>query len=610
MYFLPKIRLKIGPRIMGLVTVLLVLMIGCFWYALYKMKHIGRELHEVVNEDFPMVNLVTQITTHQLEQSIWLERALRYGEIIPAREKAKELLKRAEEEIKSKSRLVRKEIEKARRLANEAKAKVSTEEQRQAFKEIGQKLRAIEAQYAAYEDHLFQLFDELKQGNLKQAELLAQKIDQEVKELDQKLEEYQKKAEWFLKKSLASADNHEKEACTGLGIIGLVALIFGLATGGFIARGITTKLKELIIRLKDLATGEADLTKQLTVRAINCSQVIGCGNVDCPVYGKEARCWYEAGSYAPEVHCSKIKNGEYSSCEECKVYKQAMDTELDEVASLVNAFILRIRDLVAKVKVRGEEVAEEAQSLSLVSEQLASSAVEAQAQAEEVNHAVGATSESISSVATAMEEMTATVEEISQHTARANEVAQEASTEAARAQEVIRNLTEASNRISEVSKIIGSIAEQTKLLALNATIEAARAGEAGKGFAVVANEVKELAKQTTKATEEITQKLNAIQQESQMAMKAVNEITEIITHINEGASSIASAIEEHTAIMAEVSQKIAEQSASGDEVREKMATIKYITEEASEILSTFYQDTAQLKEAATRLEELVAKFKV
>ncbi len=595
---------------MGLVIVLLVLMIGCFWYALYKMKHIGRELHEVVNEDFPMVNLVTQITTYQLEQTVWLERALRYGEIIPAREKAKELLKRAEEEIKNKSHLVRNEIEKARRLANEAVAKVSTEEQRQAFKEISQKLMAIEAQYAAYENHIFLLFDELRQGNLKQAELLAPKIDQEVKELDKRLEEYQKKAEWFLKKSLASADTHEKEASTGLGIIGLVAIVFGLVTGGFIARGITTKLKELIIRLKDLATGEADLTKQLAVRAINCSQTISCGNVDCPVYGKEAHCWYEAGSYAPEIYCSKIKNGEYSSCEECKVYKQALDTELDEVASLVNAFILRIRELVAKVKVQGEEVAEEAQSLSSVSEQLASSAVEAQAQAEEVSQAVGVTSESISAVAAAMEEMTATVEEISRHTARANEVAQEANIEATKAQEVIRNLAEASNRISEVSKIIGSIAEQTKLLALNATIEAARAGEAGKGFAVVANEVKELAQQTGNSVTEIDEMLKDLQSGVTDVLSTVDRISQVIQHVAEFSNNVAAAIEEQTATTNEISantQKISTEVNDMVQMSETIAAAGNQTAQGAEQVKT---TAYKLRELSDALRKLLGEFKV
>ena len=87
----------------------------------------------------------------------------------------------------------------------------------------------------------------------------------------------------------------------------------------------------------------------------------------------------------------------------------------------------------------------------------------------------------------------------------------EAVAAASSANDTIVSLADASTQIGKVIDIITSIAQQTDLLALNATIEAARAGEAGKGFAVVANEMKELAKQTAAATDEIRNKIEAIQ---------------------------------------------------------------------------------------------------
>ncbi len=133
--------------------------------------------------------------------------------------------------------------------------------------------------------------------------------------------------------------------------------------------------------------------------------------------------------------------------------------------------------------------------------------------------------------------------------------------------ETIAKLGQSSAEIGKVIKVITSIAQQTNLLALNATIEAARAGEAGKGFAVVANEVKELAKQTAKATEDISRKIEAIQADTKGAVDAIGQIGRIIMQINDIQNTIASAVEEQTATTNEISRNVAEAAKGSTDIR-------------------------------------------
>ncbi len=153
--------------------------------------------------------------------------------------------------------------------------------------------------------------------------------------------------------------------------------------------------------------------------------------------------------------------------------------------------------------------------------------------------------------------MSSSIVEISKNAGEATRVANDAVGVADQTSQIIRKLGASSVDIGNVVKVITSIAQQTNLLALNATIEAARAGEAGKGFAVVANEVKELAKETARATEDISQRVQAIQVDSEGAVSAIDQISSIIGQINEIFGTIASAVEEQTATSNEINRSIA-----------------------------------------------------
>lgn len=218
----------------------------------------------------------------------------------------------------------------------------------------------------------------------------------------------------------------------------------------------------------------------------------------------------------------------------------------------------QLKHLLDQITSNSQGLSVSSEELTGVSQQMAGSAEETAAQASVVSAASEQVSKNVEVVATSADELMASIREIAKSSNEAARVAKAAVGVAEQTNQRIGKLGESSVEIGKVIKVITSIAEQTNLLALNATIEAARAGEAGKGFAVVANEVKELAKQTAQATEEIGQKIGAIQIDTKDAVKAIGEITTIINQVNDISNTIASAVEEQTVTTTEIGRNVQE----------------------------------------------------
>src|ERR1700709_298130 len=160
----------------------------------------------------------------------------------------------------------------------------------------------------------------------------------------------------------------------------------------------------------------------------------------------------------------------------------------------------------------------------------------------------------------AAEKFTHSAEGIGAQVRDASRLADQASAAAQEASLNVDRLRESSAAIGNVVNLIAQIAKQTTLLALNSTIEAARAGVAGRGFAVVASEVKALAVQTRNATEEIKQKIDALQKDAAGSVDAVHRISKAIEAIRPVFENVNSAVAEQNETTSDMSQNAASAS--------------------------------------------------
>ncbi|MFA7431466.1 MAG: methyl-accepting chemotaxis protein [Rhodospirillaceae bacterium] len=359
----------------------------------------------------------------------------------------------------------------------------------------------------------------------------------------------------------------------------LVALVAAAFLGLLITRSIAVPVRAMTAVMGRLAQGDLDVQ----VPARDRGDEIGAMSAAVEVFKQSA------------LHARELEDEQKEMAARAEAEKKAL------MRRLADDFEGSVGGVVDGVSAAANQMQSTARTMTAIADQTSERATAVAAASEEA-------AANVQTVAAAAEQLSGSIREISRQVVRSSDIAAQAVREVEQTNSQVQGLADAARRIGEVVQLITDIASQTNLLALNATIEAARAGDAGKGFAVVANEVKNLASQTARATEEISQQIGAVQEETRQAVEAIGRIGSVIGELEGIATSISGAVEEQNAATGEIARNI-EQAANG--TQDVNAHIGEVTGSAAEAGSAAGQvlDAADgLSKGATDLRAEVQRF--
>lgn len=410
------------------------------------------------------------------------------------------------------------------------------------------------------------------------------------------------------KEAVSAANvNIERNSTLLIAIAGASVVIALLIAWLYVGRNLMRRLNRLVEDMRSIAGG--DLDTRVDVLGSDEISEMGRALIGFRDNAKEAeiaraeaedqRQRREADKALAEQEAHDAEQRAHEEKE--RLSREATDKNRADLNQLADDFEGSVKHLV-------ESFAAATAQMTSTSQSMTQTADETSSRSETVANASDQASASVNSVASATEELSSSINEISRQVGQAASIAGEAVSEAKRTNEMVTSLNKAASKIGDVVGLISDIAGQTNLLALNATIEAARAGDAGKGFAVVASEVKNLAAQTAKATEEISEQINAVQAETTNAVGAIGGISSTIERINEIATGIASAVEEQGAATSEISRSVQQAAQSTQEVSQNISSVNQAAAVTGQSATQVQTVATELSKEVTSLDQEVHKF--
>jgi methyl-accepting chemotaxis protein len=391
-------------------------------------------------------------------------------------------------------------------------------------------------------------------GNIQEAKALAGGIQAErfkkiVNIADELINEAEKDAEKAIQNGINTYENSKNAL---IAVIVFAILIGGLLSFVF-ASMIVKPITQVVGMLKDIATGEGDLTKRLSL--------------------------------------------------------QQRD-EVGELSRWFDTFVEKIHDIVV-------QIGHTALNVSSASEEMAASIQQASATSGEIAKGAETQSAAVEESSSSIGEMDKAIKEVADSAVKASDISTKANEQAIKGGEAVnqtigamKNIEESSKKIEVIVGVITDIANQTNLLALNAAIEAAKAGEQGKGFAVVAEEVRKLAERSGESTKEITQLIKE-------STERVSHGTKVANDAGEALNKIIGGVKETTGLVEMISSAAEEQSAGADEVKKAIEELAKISEHNASATEELSATTGELAKAADELSgmadelnQIVNQFKV